>query len=471
MAHKKEELRLERRSISDALLLTTMCIIGMPVDVHAIDDSVYSGILHTAWVDKEYGILGFLLSDSSLLPAIVLKKATMIKKGDLDANVVNGTLIETLVVRSKDLVQGAVLPAYAEVLKSNEPEEKTEHLYQLRQVADGSQEIQSDFNNSLGFLDQRTMDEAQVSSPSSEFPSYFALNKFDKLTHLWTASITNMSLVLILDCSISVSDIQVSFNVNVVNSFVAQSTGALNITEGTVQHEPTEVSSGRSSAHVDKDQGRLTPNESVCTVISPPDICDASVPTLEVESDSRLRASSDPFMWVPPRSSSVKKTAKESKLNHGAQRFYPSMLYHRMVEPHVRPNGTGVPYRPGACALASRGHVTFGHGDNNTPYFQPVMFGRGGGPLVYTNPIPSLAPGLSPATPRPPLAPHQLYLREHQGNWSSQELRHYMIPPLVANGPQSYVMPSSLPIPQPILPFVRPIAIPGTHGYLSTKFV
>ncbi|CAA0811275.1 Unknown protein [Striga hermonthica] len=447
MAHKKEELRLERRSISDALLLTTMCIIGMPVDVHAIDGSVYSGTLHTAWVDKEY--------------AIVLKKATMIKKGDLDANVANGTLIETLVVRSKDLVQvvvkGVVLPTYAEVLKSNEPEEKTEQLYQLRQVGDGSQEIQSDVNDNLGFLDQRTMDEAQVSSPS-------------------------------------------------ITSFVAQSTDALNIPEGTVQHEPTEVSSGRSSAHLDEDQGRLTPNESVCTVISPPDICDASIPTLEVESDSRLRASSDPFMWVPPRSSSVKKTTKESKLNHGAQRFYPSMLYHRMVEPHVRPNGTGVPYRPGACALASRGHVTLAHGDNNTPYFQPiigqvvnrvqppvictgqyqnfqtgpayvhpnphnVMFGRGGGPLVYTNPIPNPAPGLSPATPRPPLAPHQLYLREHQGNWPSQELRHYMTAPLVANGPQPYVMPSPVPVSQPILPFVRPIAIPGTHGYLSAKFV
>lgn len=35
----------------------------------------------------------------------MLKKARMIKKGNLDANVLNGTLIETLIVHSEDLVQ------------------------------------------------------------------------------------------------------------------------------------------------------------------------------------------------------------------------------------------------------------------------------------------------------------------------------------------------------------------------------
>lgn len=37
--------------------------------------------------------------------AIVLKKARMTKKGNLDANVVNGGVIETLIVLSEDLVQ------------------------------------------------------------------------------------------------------------------------------------------------------------------------------------------------------------------------------------------------------------------------------------------------------------------------------------------------------------------------------
>ncbi|CAL5390471.1 unnamed protein product [Camellia sinensis] len=81
-------------SFSDALLFTTMCIIGLPVDVHVKDGSVYSGIFHTACVENDYGGVG-----------IVLKKARMIKKGNCDANVVSGDLIETLVVISEDLVQ------------------------------------------------------------------------------------------------------------------------------------------------------------------------------------------------------------------------------------------------------------------------------------------------------------------------------------------------------------------------------
>ncbi|GAV72936.1 SM-ATX domain-containing protein [Cephalotus follicularis] len=86
--------------LSEALLFATMFIIGLPVDVHIKDGSVYSGIFYTASVDKEYGI--------------VLKKARMTKKGKNIANVANGEVIETLVILSDDLVQviakGVLLP-------------------------------------------------------------------------------------------------------------------------------------------------------------------------------------------------------------------------------------------------------------------------------------------------------------------------------------------------------------------------
>lgn len=78
-------------SLSDALLFTTMCIIGLPVDVHVKDGSVYSGTFHTACLEDNY--------------AIVLKKARMTKKGNRDANVANAGVIETLVILSEDLVQ------------------------------------------------------------------------------------------------------------------------------------------------------------------------------------------------------------------------------------------------------------------------------------------------------------------------------------------------------------------------------
>ncbi|GMJ10330.1 hypothetical protein HRI_004702200 [Hibiscus trionum] len=87
-------------SMNEALLLATMCIIGLPVDVHLKDASVYSGTFHTASVEKEYGI--------------VLKKAKLTKKGRCATNVANGSVVETLVILAGDLVQvvakGVLLP-------------------------------------------------------------------------------------------------------------------------------------------------------------------------------------------------------------------------------------------------------------------------------------------------------------------------------------------------------------------------
>lgn len=42
-------------SLNDALLFATICIIGLPVDVHVKDGSIYSGIFYTACVDDDYG--------------------------------------------------------------------------------------------------------------------------------------------------------------------------------------------------------------------------------------------------------------------------------------------------------------------------------------------------------------------------------------------------------------------------------
>ncbi|KAB1227029.1 Polyadenylate-binding protein-interacting protein 3 [Morella rubra] len=43
-------------SLSEALILATVCIIGLPVDVHVNDGSIFSGLFHTACVEDEYGI-------------------------------------------------------------------------------------------------------------------------------------------------------------------------------------------------------------------------------------------------------------------------------------------------------------------------------------------------------------------------------------------------------------------------------
>ncbi|KAJ0734176.1 putative ataxin 2, SM domain-containing protein [Helianthus annuus] len=90
---RSRESRTNKWVVNDALVLTTMCLIGLSVDVHIIDGSVYSGIFHTASLHHHH------------LYAIVLKRAKMTKKGRCNSNVANKDVIATLVIQSDDLVQ------------------------------------------------------------------------------------------------------------------------------------------------------------------------------------------------------------------------------------------------------------------------------------------------------------------------------------------------------------------------------
>ncbi|TYH21054.1 hypothetical protein ES288_A04G012000v1 [Gossypium darwinii] len=51
----KNRVEEENCLMNEALLLATMYILGLPVDMHLTDGSVYSGIFHTAAVEKEFG--------------------------------------------------------------------------------------------------------------------------------------------------------------------------------------------------------------------------------------------------------------------------------------------------------------------------------------------------------------------------------------------------------------------------------
>ncbi|KAJ4837431.1 hypothetical protein Tsubulata_012764 [Turnera subulata] len=101
MGYKNRAETETEACLSEALLFATMCIIGLPVEVHVRDGSVYSGTFHTASVGDDYGI--------------VLKEAKLTKKGKCGVNVANGSVIETLVILSDDLVQviakGVQIPA------------------------------------------------------------------------------------------------------------------------------------------------------------------------------------------------------------------------------------------------------------------------------------------------------------------------------------------------------------------------
>ncbi|KAF2540513.1 hypothetical protein F2Q68_00030253 [Brassica cretica] len=86
---------------NSTLLIATMCIIGSQVHVHVKDGSVFSGLFYTASVEDGFGI--------------VLKNAKITKKGKSKANVASGTVVETLVITSSNIVQivaeGVSLPS------------------------------------------------------------------------------------------------------------------------------------------------------------------------------------------------------------------------------------------------------------------------------------------------------------------------------------------------------------------------
>ncbi|KAK2387242.1 polyadenylate-binding protein-interacting protein [Trifolium repens] len=90
MGRSNKNSMTEDQTIS-SMLFITMSIIGLPVDVHVKDGSVYSGIFHTASFDAGFGV--------------VLKQARMTKKGKGLSNFGNEVLVDTLVVLADDLVQ------------------------------------------------------------------------------------------------------------------------------------------------------------------------------------------------------------------------------------------------------------------------------------------------------------------------------------------------------------------------------
>lgn len=90
--------RVPERTLNDRLLLVTMLLIGQPVEVQVKNGSIYSGIFHTANIEKDYGV--------------VLKMARLTKDGsakggakDMFKDSARKAPVKTLIILAKDLVQ------------------------------------------------------------------------------------------------------------------------------------------------------------------------------------------------------------------------------------------------------------------------------------------------------------------------------------------------------------------------------
>ncbi|XP_009600137.1 uncharacterized protein LOC107831078 [Nicotiana tabacum] len=485
-------------TLSDALLFTTMCIIGLPVDVYVKDGSVYSGIFHTACVDDDY--------------AIVLKRAKMIKKGSRKANIARGNFIETLVILSEDLVQvvakGVMLsadsipghfdgdslgtissnitcPEYPKkeirATKSNESTVDAKKASKERLVRDVLINKQSDCRESHESLRERTILEVQGSSSNLD---------------------------------VSVTQTTAIENVDFKANSGLSSNG---ITSGSPPLSSIRLDDRNNERHSHEQQ---TLGKTPC--LGP---TSSGAPIASV---SCVSSSSAPADLAPPRSSIHNANTKESKLNPGAKIFSPSALQHRTVTPHVMPT---MVYMPDSCPVvpvataepeveitpfASRPSVpvkfvpynnlaagnggldvqyaqqTIGYmGSRNqqaryagqyhhlqaaTGYVHPnsqnVMVGRLG-PLVYMHPVShdvvQSAVGFSQASTRPLLIPHPVHPPKHQGSTATQALQLYMAPPVITGLQQPFTMPS-IPITQASFPVIRPMQVPGSNGFLPNKF-
>ncbi|CAN6879925.1 unnamed protein product [Brassica oleracea] len=100
-ARKLEDDNSPSSPLNETLLIATMCIVGLQVYVHVKDGSVFSGVFYTASFEDGFGI--------------VLKNAKMTKKGKSKASVASGSVVETLVIMSPNIVQvvaeGVSLPS------------------------------------------------------------------------------------------------------------------------------------------------------------------------------------------------------------------------------------------------------------------------------------------------------------------------------------------------------------------------
>ncbi|KAH9615122.1 hypothetical protein KSS87_020887 [Heliosperma pusillum] len=442
---EEESAASSSSSLSEVLLFTTMCIVGLPVQVFIKDGSIFSGIFYTASLHKGYGI--------------VLKKARMVKEGTLNANVVKGDLIDTLVVRPGDLVQvvakGVMLPAdYASsdattydggaVLGTYDSSRGSEHgtviagelLNQERHVGMGSSQEEDGYHHASEIVEE--LIEANY-SPT-------ALNGRDNKI--------------------------VEYEENQAKTIHNQ------LKNGCLTLDGTSPTAEVTTQLYEKE---TTPTKPVASEVS--------TSGKDVNGRSSVPAPS----VLAPQNHATNRTVKESKLNPDAKIFSPSLSNLRsnptpgLTVPSIAyvPNNitTGqvaapqseigmrsvapprsswpvkvVPYVTSSLAMA----------DNDLQYSQPGVFGRPG-QLVYMHPITHdvlQAPSTLSQAPQPYFTSHPIYVTKHEGVLAGQTLQASVNPTLIANAPQPYMMPSHIQFSS-----MRPVPVLGSAvPYSTAKF-
>ncbi|KAJ0846899.1 putative ataxin 2, SM domain-containing protein [Helianthus annuus] len=411
--------------VNDVLLLTSMCLIGLSVDVHIKDGSVYSGIFHTASVHHPY--------------AIVLKRAKMTKKGSCNSNVANEEVIRTLIIQSEDLVQ----------------------------VVAKKVTIPAD-----GFAGHGTGDE--TGAVACSFPSNgISLTESNK-------TMTGKSNVGQPHTN------QTRCSSGTENGFANGCRPPVNTIRSTDTLEVKDIdakdSTKKENCLKDPDDNRKygnhtsssAPSETVTTKIS------NSNPTTK---EFKLNPGAKIFSPSFPN----KRSATPQAMVTGTNLVYNPDTHPSGPQPEVEispfaPRSVPVKFVPYAGNDVHHPPPIVGYMTNRSQparygsyhpvqtaptYVQPssqnVMVGRLG-PVVYVHPV---SQDMVPSTNSfsSVLTPHQLHVPKHQGTTAGQALQ---LSPFVGGGQAPpYVLPGHIPISQ--LPYPV-ISIPGSNGFLVSKF-
>ncbi|XP_024966284.1 uncharacterized protein LOC112506461 [Cynara cardunculus var. scolymus] len=477
----QEQDRRSSSIVNDALLLTTMCIIGFPVDVHIKDGSIYSGIFHTASVDDHY--------------AIVLKRARMIKKGSCDSNVANEGVIGTLVIQSEDLVQvvakRVLLPADG---------------FAGHETGDDTEAVACAFPSNGTPLTEANK---TISSMSNVDQPHANQTRCSSGTENGLANGFRPELAIH------------SSNVLEVNR-KADLRGSTKKEESLNDQDDNRKNGSKVPAN------GILPDGAASSTSKKQETVDA-VPSATISSEP----SSTPSEPVTSKILNPNRATKEFKLNPGAKIFSPSFPNKRSATPPAMPAGANLAYvpdgypavpvatpqpevevspyahhRPVPVKFVPYGNLISGNGGGDVQhpppivgyvanrsqpvryggqyhpvqtaptYVQPssqnVMVGRLG-PVFYVHPLPQdMVPsttGFSQGSTCSILTPHQVHVPKHQGTGAAQALQLCATPPFIAAGGQApFVLPSHIPISQPPYPVIRPISVPGSNGFLVSKY-
>nr|XP_043619345.1 polyadenylate-binding protein-interacting protein 4 isoform X2 [Erigeron canadensis] len=415
------------KHVNDALLLTTMCLIGLSVDVHIKDGSVYSGIFHTASVDDHY--------------AIVLKSAKMIKKGTCKSNVASEDVIETLVIHSKDLVQvvpkKVLLPANGSA--GHETGDNTVAVA-CTPPSNGTPLAEGNKISNKPNVGQAHANQTRCSSGTE---NGFANGLRPEISHPTNAH-------------------QVQAKTSIVSA------------PSTVSSEPLVSSSAPSETVTSKISNRASKEFKLnpqAKIFSPSFPNKRSTTPPAIANNTNLAYIHDSYQAVP-----VATQQPEVEISPYAPRSLPLKFlpYGGNDVQHPQPV---IGYMHRAQPVRNGGQY---HQVQTAPtYVQPspqnVMVGRLG-PVVYVHPV---SQDIVPSTTGFPqmstcsiLTPHQIHVPKHQVNAAGQALQLCATPPFIAagGGQAPFVLPSHIPISQPPYPMIRPMSVPGSNGYFVSKF-